>query len=177
MAASTTSHLESALHIVKYLKGTSSMGLFYQSSSDFSLMAYNNYDWTSCPISRCSISGYCILLGGSLISWKFKKQLTISRSSCEAEYRSMTSCVSELVWVTYLLRDLGIDFQTLIPFLCDNKTVLHIVSNSIFHERTKHIDIDYHIVRQRYKDGFIKLHHVPTQLELANILTKSLSRS
>lgn len=148
VAAPTTSHWESALHIMKYLKGTSAMGLFYKSSSDFGLIAYSDSDWASCPVSRRSISGYCIMLGDSLISWKSKKQLTVSRSSCEAEYRSMASCVNELVWVTYLLHDLGIVFQTHIPFLCDNKAALHIASNPIFHERTKHIDIDCHIVRQ-----------------------------
>jgi len=176
VAAPSTSHWESALCVVKYLKGTSSMGLFYKTNSDFSLEAYSDSDWASCPTSRRSITGYSLLLGGSLISWKSKKQTTISRSSCEAEYRSMASCVCELLWVSYLLHDLGVIFQKPIPFFCDNKAALHIASNPVFHERTKHIDIDCHLVRQRYKEGFIKLQHVASQLQLADIFTKSLSQ-
>lgn len=86
------------------------------------------------------------MLGGSLISWKSKKQLSVSRSSCEAEYHNMASCVSELLWVSYLLRDLVVEFQTPILLLCDNKTVIHIASSSVF------------------------------QLQLADIFTKTLSK-
>ncbi|KAL0353607.1 UNVERIFIED_CONTAM: Retrovirus-related Pol polyprotein from transposon RE2 [Sesamum angustifolium] len=81
--------------------------------------------------------GIAFFLGTSLVSWKTKKQATVSRSSAEAEYRSMASTVCELLWITYLLCDFGVSVSLPIPFWCDNQAALHITANPVFHERTK----------------------------------------
>jgi hypothetical protein len=122
-----------------------------------------------------SISGQCFFLGQYLISWKTKKQPTVSRSSSEAEYRAMTSATCELQWILYcLLRDLHINCVKLPVLYCDNQSAMHIAANPVFHERTKHLEIDCHIVREKLHAGLFKLLPVPTHDQLAVFFTKSL---
>ncbi|KAL0404416.1 UNVERIFIED_CONTAM: Retrovirus-related Pol polyprotein from transposon RE2 [Sesamum radiatum] len=143
-------HWDATIHLVHYLKGTSSLGLFFGVDSPLTLSAFSDSDSTSCLDTRRSVTGYCIFLGGSLVSWKTKKQATVSRSSAETEYRSMASTVCKLLWISYILGDFGINVSSPIPFHCDNKVAIHITENPVFHERTKHLDIDCHIVRDRF---------------------------
>ncbi|KAL0427151.1 UNVERIFIED_CONTAM: Retrovirus-related Pol polyprotein from transposon RE1 [Sesamum latifolium] len=117
-------HLDAALHLVKYLKGCPSNGLFYSTRSSLNLSAHCDADWASCHDSRRSLMGFCIFLGSSLISWKTKKQNTVSRSTAEAEYQSMGATSCELTWMKYLLQNLHIPVHTPVPFYCDNKVAL-----------------------------------------------------
>ncbi|KAL0411028.1 UNVERIFIED_CONTAM: Retrovirus-related Pol polyprotein from transposon RE2 [Sesamum latifolium] len=170
-------HWDAALYLVCYLKGSSTLGLFFAANSSFPLIAYSDSDWASCLDIRRSVTGYCIFLGASLISWKTKKQATVSRSSAEAEYRSMGSTVCELLWIGYILAEFGISLDSPIPFHCDNKAAIHITENPVFHERTKHLDIDCHLVRDQFKRGFILPQHVSSQHQPADLFTKSLPAS
>ncbi|KAL0354232.1 UNVERIFIED_CONTAM: Retrovirus-related Pol polyprotein from transposon RE2 [Sesamum angustifolium] len=142
---------KAALHVVKYLKGYPSKGLFLPALNSFTLMAYSDADWASCPDSRRSLTGFCIFLGTTLVSWKTKKQTTVSRSTAEAEYRSMAAAVCEIRWISFLLLDFGISLSTPVMLHCDNKAAMHITANPVFHERTKQIEIDCHVVRNAYK--------------------------
>ncbi|KAK4385829.1 Subtilisin-like protease SBT3 [Sesamum angolense] len=125
--------------------------------------------------SRRSVTNCCIFLGTSLVSWKTKNQVTVSQSIAKAKYRSMGSTVYELLWISYLLRDFQILVQLPISFWCDNRASLHITTNPIFHERTKHLDIDCHLVRDQFKLGFISPSYMPGKDQVVDFFTKSLS--
>ena len=121
------------------------------------------------------MSGFIVLLGGSPISWKSKKQETISLSSAEAEYRSLRKVVGELVWLSRLLIELDVPYLKPISIFCDSQYALHIAKNPVFHKRTKHIEVDCHFVRHVLQQGLISLYHISTQDQLADILTKALT--
>ncbi|KAL0355837.1 UNVERIFIED_CONTAM: Copia protein [Sesamum radiatum] len=118
--------------------------------------------------------GLLYILGGKSSLMETKKQTTVARSSAEAEYRSMTSTTCEITWITYLLQDLGVKIDTPVPFFCDNKAALHITANPVFHERTKHLEIDCHVVRDKYKEGLIQPTYVVSKQQVADIFTKPL---
>ncbi|KAL0431875.1 UNVERIFIED_CONTAM: Retrovirus-related Pol polyprotein from transposon RE1 [Sesamum radiatum] len=170
-------HLDAALHLVRYLNGCPERGLLFPASNSLALTAFCDADWASCVDSRRSLTGYCIFLGDALISWKTKKQTTVSRSTAEAEYRSLAATCCELQWITYLLSDFHIQIPTPIPLFCDNQAALHIVANPVFHERTKHIELDCRLVRDLFKSGFVFPQHISGTQQLADVLTKSLSGS
>ncbi len=167
-------HLDAVMHVVRYLAGSAGLGLLLSSKSNLDLIAYSDADWASCAFSARSLTGYCILLGDSLVSWKTKKQKTVSRSSAESEYRSMSATTCELVWLSGVLHDLLINVQLPIPLHCDNRDVMHIAANPVFHERTKHLTIDCHFVRDKVQEGFISTVFVRSASQLADVMTKPL---
>jgi len=170
----THTHYNAALRVLKYLKGSLGRGIFFPRAPGLHIQGYTDADWAGCKDTRSSILGHCFFLGQSLISWRTKKQPTVSKSSSEAEYRAMASATCELQWLLYLLRDLHIDCVKLPVLYCDNQSVMHIVANPVFHERTKHIEIDYHIVREKLQAGLFKLLPVITHDQLVDFFTKSL---
>lgn len=137
------------------------------------LRAYADADWAGDPSDRKSTSGYCVFLGDSLVSWKSKKQSVIARSTAEAEYRAMAHATSEVVWLRWLLSDMGVSLSSSTPLYCDNKSAIQIAHNSVFHERTKHIEIDCHFVRHHLQSGTITLPFVSSTLQLADFFTKT----
>ncbi|KAL0444640.1 UNVERIFIED_CONTAM: Retrovirus-related Pol polyprotein from transposon RE2 [Sesamum latifolium] len=165
---------KAGVHVVRYPKGTATKGLFLPSDSSFKLRAYCDADWVSCTDSRRSLTGFCVFFGNALISWKTKKQSTVSRSTAKAEYMSMAATVCELHWLSYLLLDLGVSLRLPIKLFCDNQAAMHIMANPMFLVRTKHIELDCHIVQGAYKDGFISPSFVHSSLQIADIFTKTL---
>ncbi|CAL8092394.1 unnamed protein product [Prunus armeniaca] len=138
--------------------------LLLPSTSTLELRAFSNASWAGDPFDRKSTTGYCIFLGDSLISWKSKKQSAVSRSSAEAEYRAMASTAAEIVWLRWLLQDMGVSLSIPASMYCDNKSAIQIAHNSIFHERTKHIELDCHFVRHHFQQGTISLPFVSSTM-------------
>ncbi|XP_019266623.1 PREDICTED: uncharacterized protein LOC109244048 [Nicotiana attenuata] len=128
------SHLSAAQRVLRYLRTDPSQGILLSSHPSFDLMAFCNADWAACRVSRRSVSGFFITLGGAPISWKSKKQASISMSSAEAEYRSMRRVTTEITWLVRLLADLTIHPTLPVPLYSDSQAAIHIARNPVFHE-------------------------------------------
>ncbi|KAJ9542449.1 LOW QUALITY PROTEIN: hypothetical protein OSB04_028955 [Centaurea solstitialis] len=168
-------HLNAAHRVLRYLKATVGQGILLSRSKGYNLTAYCDSDWLGCPFTRRSRTGYLLLLGGAPVSWKTKKQSVVSRSSAEAEYRSMASTVSEILWMRWLLQELDVPFEGPTPLFCDNQAARHIANNPVFHERTKHVEMDCYCVRERVETQEIHPLHVDSKLQIADLFTKGLA--
>lgn len=171
----TVAHMEAAVKLLRYLKSNPGQGILLASTSAPELKAYCDSDWATCPMSRKSTTGFCVLLGESPISWKTKKQNVVARSTAEAEYRAMALTSCEITWLSTLLKDTGL--QNLPPTLlhCDNQAAIAIAANPVLHERTKHVEVDCHFIRDTIASGSIVTKHVPSHSQVADLLTKALS--
>ncbi|KAJ0523146.1 putative RNA-directed DNA polymerase [Helianthus annuus] len=168
-------HLKIALRLLRYLKLSPGKGLLFKRSDNFDLSCFADSDWAKCIDTRRSVTGFCIFLGDNLVSWKSKKQSTVSRSTGEAEYRAMCSATCELVWIVNVLSELGVSCKLPIQVFCDSSAAISIAANPVFHERTKHFEIDLYFLREKVSIGFIVTSKVDTEDQLADIFTKGLS--
>ena len=155
-------HYNHIKRVLRYLKGTLDHGLHINTSSPNSLTAYSDADWAGCPDTRRSTSGYCVFMGNNLLSWSSKRQITVSRSSAEAEYRAVAHAVAETVWFRQLLAELHRPIQQATIVYCDNISAVYMSNNPVQHRRTKHIEIDIHFVREKVALGQVRVLHVPT---------------
>ncbi|XP_048445143.1 uncharacterized mitochondrial protein AtMg00810-like [Pyrus x bretschneideri] len=175
MHAPTTTHWMAVKRILRYVKSTYAQGLLYKPGS-MQLSAFSDADYAGDPDTRHSTGGYGIYLGSNLISWSSKKQKTVSRSSTEAEYRQLAYTAAEISWLRSLFRDLQLPF--LCPQLwCDNISSIALASNPVFHSRTKHLEVDYHFVREKVVRGELLVNFICSQDQVADIFTKGLSSS
>ncbi|KAM1469282.1 hypothetical protein ACFXTO_040485 [Malus domestica] len=170
-------HFQAVKRILRYLKGTLSLGLWFpKCPKPLTLTAFSDADWTGCSLDRRSTAGFCVYLGDSLISWSAKKQPTVARSSTEAEYRSLANTAAELTWISKLLLDVGLALPSSPQIWCDNISAISLAKNPIFHARTKHVEIDYHYIRERVLAHQVQVLFVCTQDQVADICTKALSK-
>ncbi|GJX83468.1 hypothetical protein Tco_0332949 [Tanacetum coccineum] len=167
------SHLTAVKRILRYLKGTLTLGLYYPKCSGFDLKGYLDPDYAGCNMDRKSTSGACQTLGGKLVCWSAKKQQSVAMSSAEAEYVAVAGCCASILWIKSQLSDYDIHYKML-PIFCDNTSAIAISNNPVLHSRTKHIDIRYHFIRDHILKGDIELHFIPTEYHLADIFTKPL---
>ena len=175
MASPTINHWAALQQILCYLKGAPGRGLLYANHGHTNIECFSDADWAGSKVDGRSTIGYCVFVGGNLVSWRSKKQNVVSRSSAESEYRAMAQSVCEIMWIYQLLNEVGLKSSLPAKLWCDNQAALHIASNPVFHERTKHIEIDCHFIREKIQERFISTGHVKTGDQLGDIFTKALN--
>ncbi|GJZ11354.1 ribonuclease H-like domain-containing protein [Tanacetum coccineum] len=168
------SHFKTAFKILRYLKSCPCLSVHIIKDSCMNLKAFSDVDWAKCVVTRKSVTGYCVFLNNSLVSWKSKKQNTLSKSSTKAEYRALASVTSEVIWILIFFKDLEIDNLLPVVLHCDSNYAIKIAVNPDFHERTKHLEIDLHFIREQILSGVIKTVKVDSTNQIAEILTKGL---
>ena len=166
-------HWEMVNRILRYLRGTHDQGIWMGKNGNTEVVGYCDADWAGDRMDRRSTTGYCTLIGGNLVTWKTKKQKVVSCSSAEAEYRAMRRLTTECMWLKQLMHDLGATIEAPITVHCDNQAAIHIASNSVFHERTKHIEVDCHKVREAIEKKIILPCYTRSIDKLVDVFTKA----
>jgi len=169
-------HWQAVKRILRYIAGTQFHGIRFSPSSSKSLQAFTDADWDSDPDDRKSTSGYCVYFGNNIVSWSSKKQKVVSRSSTEAEYRSLASAMTDISWIQSLLHELHVVVPT--PIIhCDNLGAVLLTANPIMHSRTKHFELDLHFIRDKVKHKQVFVRHIPARFQIADAFTKPISGS
>jgi hypothetical protein len=153
-------HFVAAKHVMRYLKGTLDFGLYYNGDQDFRLIGYTDSDWARSVSDRKSTSGCCFSMGSTMTSWQSRKQSSIALSTVEAEYIAACSASCEAIWLHKLLTGLfNLEMEATV-ILCDNQSYIKMTENPVFHDKSKHIEIRYHYIRDMVQRGAIKLQYV-----------------
>ncbi|GJV27032.1 ribonuclease H-like domain-containing protein [Tanacetum coccineum] len=167
-------HFTAFKRILCYVRGTLDYGLQLHVSSTTPLIAYTDADWAGCHVTRRSTSEYFVFLGDNLLSWSTKRQVTLSRSSAEAEYRGVSTVVAETPWIRNLLHEIHTPLFTVTLVYWDIVSAVYMSANLVQHQRTKHIEIDIHFIRDFVASGQVRVLHVPSRFQYADIFTKGL---
>jgi hypothetical protein len=170
-------HLTAMKRTLCYLRGTLDYGLLLRHSASSELMVYIDVDWTGCSDTRQFTSRYAVFLGANLVSWSSKRQNVISRSSVEIEYQVMANSVAEACWLRQLLQELHAPRTKSTLIYCDNISVVYLSTNPIQHQRTKHVEIDLHFVRECVAISDVRVLHLSMTSQFADIFTKGLPTS
>ncbi|KAK3013501.1 hypothetical protein RJ639_010094 [Escallonia herrerae] len=172
----TEEHLEAVYKILRYLKMTTGKGLFFKKGYRKNIDIYCDADWAGSITDRRSTSGYCTYVWGNLVTWRSKKQSVVSRSSAEAEFRAIALSICEGMWLKRLLEELKITCEGSIKVFCDNQASINVAKNPVHHDRTKHVEIDRHFIREKIEGGIIQMVYTPSSHQTADILTKALPK-
>jgi hypothetical protein len=177
------SHWKAATHVMRYLKGTSHMGLRYhatlsnlQPALRNKLFGYCDSDWGSDVDTRRSVGAHLIFLNGAAISWKSKLQASTAQSTCEAEFMAASKIANEILWLRRIMTDLGFPQGVATPVYEDNRGVLLLAANPVHREKMKHVDICLHNLRDNVANGVVTLLACPTADMTADALTKALPK-
>ncbi|XP_019090121.1 PREDICTED: uncharacterized protein LOC109128365 [Camelina sativa] len=168
----TDKHWQAAKHILRYLAGTKTHGIFLRADVPLTVDAFSDVDWGCDKTTYTSTNAYIIYFGGSPVSWSSKKQRSVSRSSTEAEYRAVANAASELRWICSLLTELGVPLPVALVLYCDNIGATYLCANPVFHSKMKHVALDYHFVREFIQSGVLRVTHISSKDQLADSLTK-----
>jgi histone deacetylase 1/2 len=162
-------HYNHVKRILRYLKGTIDHGFHINTSSP------TDADWAGCLDTRRSMFGFCVFLSNNLISWSYKIQVTVSRLSTEAEYRVVAHTVADTIWLQQLLSELHRPIHEVTIVYYDNIFAFYMSGNPVQHRCIKHIEIDIHFVREKVALGQVRVLHVPSTAQFADIFTKGLA--
>lgn len=172
----TDVHWAAVKRVLRYIQGTLQLGITIRRSDSVDMSAYSDADWAGCPDDRRSTGGFAVYLGNNLVSWSARKQPTVSRSSTEAEYKAIANATAEVTWIQSLLKELGVVQRTAPTLWCDNLGATFLTANPVFHARTKHIEIDFHFVREKVAAGALQVRFISSADQIADIFTKALPR-
>ncbi|KAH9291809.1 hypothetical protein KI387_043002 [Taxus chinensis] len=169
-------HWTTAKHVLHYLCGSVEYGIRYVRGEGIKLIGYTDADWAGSTTDKRSTSGCCFSLGSGVVSWFSRKQKSVALSSSEAEYIAASMATCEAIWLRKLLVALfGQKVETTVIH-CDNQSCIKLSENPVFHDRSKHIDIRYHFIRDCVQRGIVQLQYIPTEEQVADILTKALGK-
>ncbi|CAJ2640382.1 unnamed protein product [Trifolium pratense] len=176
MERPTEMHVAVVKRILRYLKGTLTLGVLYKcrNGNDFVLQGWSDSDYAGDYDDRKSTLGYVFTLGESAICWSSKKQPIVTLSTTEAEFVSAASCACQCIWLKNILSHLLVEQAGCVCINCDNSSSIKLSKNPIMHGRCKHIDVRYHFLRDLSRDGVIELKYCKSQDQLADIMTKPL---
>ena len=167
-------HLQATKKILKYLAGTQDLALKFTKLSSIGLVGYSDSDYGGDSIDRKSTTAYVFNIGSAAVAWASKKQPTIALSTTEAEYRAMSCAAQELIWLQTLMKEIGFEQHNSSTILSDNQSAIALARNPVFHQRSKHIEIQAHFIREKVLDDTIQLQYCASSSNLADILTKPL---
>lgn len=181
MHSPTINHWSAVKRILRYLQGTSDFGLLLHHKSalllhaytDASLTTYSDSDWAGFPGDCRSTGGFAIYIGNNLVSWAAHKQKTISRSSTESEYKALADTVAEVTWLEKLLRELCVPITSAPTLWCDNLGATYLSANLVFHARTKHVESDFHFVREMVAQQLV-VQFISTHDQIVDVFSKAL---
>ena len=165
-----------AKSVFRYLCGTVNYGILYTDVSDVTLEGFSESDWAGNLDDRRSITGYAFNIGSGVIAWSSKKQSTVALSSCEAEYQALCAATCEAIWLRRLLKDAGKEQKNPTSIKSDNQSTIKLAYNLVFHKNTKHIDTQFHFVREKIQSKEIVVEYCKTCDNVADIFTKPLAR-
>jgi hypothetical protein len=167
-------HLNAVLRILRYLKSSPGKGLMFSRNGHLNVEGYTDADWAGNISDRKSTLGYLMFVGGNLVTWRSKKQNVVALSSAEAEFRGMAKGLCELLWLKRLLMEIGYAPSCEMNLFCDNKAAIDISHNPVQHDRTKHVEVDRHFIKQNLVNKTIRFPFVKSEDQLADVLTKAV---
>ncbi|XP_066365277.1 secreted RxLR effector protein 161-like [Miscanthus floridulus] len=171
----TTEHLAAMKRVLRYVAGTLHYGCHYK-MKEAQLTGYSDSDLASDVDTRKSTTGLLFFLGSNVITWQSQKQRVVALSSCEAEYIAAAIAAYQGVWLAHLLAELKGEKTSAISLKIDNESAIALSRNSIFHDRSKHIDVRFHYIRECVEVNRVQLQSIATMEQLEHILTKALGR-
>lgn len=151
-------------------------GIFYEGGGSLKFCGYSDEDYAGDTQTRRSTSGYVFILGTGIISWGSERQKSVALSTSESEYIAASNAIKELVWLKRLLTELTLNENITPKFYMDNQSAIRLIKNPEFHKRTKHIDVRYHFIREKFEAGDFELDYVSSDEQIADIFTKALSK-
>jgi Reverse transcriptase (RNA-dependent DNA polymerase) len=169
-------HLKAVKRILRYAKGTEDLGLFYHKTNIFELAGYVDSDWCGDIDDWKSISGYALYMGGITFTWLSKKQPIVTLSTCEAEYVVASLGMSYAIWLRRLPQELKCPQLESTEIQVDKKSAIELAKNPVHHERSKHIVVRFHSIREHIKDGKVRVIHVQSNDQAVDIFTKALPK-